>query len=174
MRLRFIPDHTNYPFMRGRFAGLGVSFLLSVISVVLFFYPGLNYGPDFKGGIVVEARFVQPADFPALRGLLGGLGVGNIALQEFGSPNDVRIRMERQGDVDVATTAASKKVTDALQKAYPDVEIRRASSIGASISGEQFQSGMIAMGLALIAMLIYIWFRFEWQFGIGAIATLVL
>jgi preprotein translocase subunit SecF len=173
-KLRFIPDHTNYPFMRGRFAGLGVSALLSLISIVLFFYPGLNYGPDFKGGIVVEARFQQPADFPALRTLLGGLGIGNIALQEFGSPNDVRIRMERQGDVDAATTAASQKVTDALKKAYPDVEIRRAASIGASVSGEQFQSGMIAMGLALLAMLIYIWFRFEWQFGIGAIATLVL
>jgi preprotein translocase subunit SecF len=174
MRLRLIPDHTTFQFMKGRFAGLGLSALLSLISVVLFFYPGLNYGPDFKGGIVVEARFQQPADFPALRSLLGGLGVGNISLQEFGSANDVRIRMERQGDVDVDTTKASEKVTAALKKAFPDVEIRRASSIGASISGEQFQSGMIAMGLALVAMLIYIWFRFEWQFGIGAIATLVL
>lgn len=173
-KLRLIPDHTNYPFMKGRFAGLGVSALLSLISVVLFFYPGLNYGPDFKGGIVVEARFQQAADFPKLRTLLGGLHLGNISLQEFGSPNDVRLRMERQGNVDAATTEASKKVTDALKQAYPDVEIRRAASIGASVSGEQFQSGMIAMGLALIAMLIYIWFRFEWQFGIGAIATLVL
>jgi preprotein translocase subunit SecF len=160
--------------MKGRFAGLGVSALLSLISVVLFFYPGLNYGPDFKGGIVVEARFQHTADFPSLRTLLGGLGLGNISLQEFGSANDVRIRMERQGDTDKATTEASQKVTDALKKAYPDVEIRRAASIGASVSGEQFHSGIIAMGLALLAMLIYIWFRFEWQFGIGAIATLVL
>ncbi len=174
-KLRLIPDHTNYQFMKGRFAGLAVSALLSVISVVLFFYPGLNYGPDFKGGIIVEARFQQPADFPALRTLLGGLGVGNVALQEFGSPNDVRIRLERQGDVDSATTATTKKVTDALKQAYPNnVEIRREAATGASVSGEQFQSGMIAMGLALLAMLIYIWFRFEWQFGIGAIATLVL
>src|SRR5262249_35397693 len=123
-KLRLIPDHTNFHFMRGRFLGLGISALLSVISIVLFFYPGLNYGPDFKGGIVVEARFAQPADFPALRTLLGGLGVGNVSLQEFGSPNDVRIRLERQGDADVATTATTKKVRDALTKAYPDVTIR--------------------------------------------------
>jgi preprotein translocase subunit SecF len=173
-KLRLIPDHTTYPFMKGRVVGLAVSALLSVISVVLFFYPGLNYGPDFKGGIVIEARFDKPADFPAIRTLLGGLGVGNISLQEFGSANDVRIRMERQGDVDKATTDASNKVSNALKAAYPSVEIRRTSSTGATVSGEQFQSGMIAMGLALLAMLGYIWFRFEWQFGIGAIATLVL
>jgi len=173
-KLRLIPDHTNFQFMKGRFAGLGLSALLSLISVVLFFYPGLNYGPDFKGGIVVEARFDQPADFAAIRSLLSGLNVGNISLQEFGSANDVRIRMERQGDVDKATTDASNKVSDALKKAYPKVEIRRTSSTGATVSGEQLQSGMIALGLALLAMLGYIWFRFEWQFGIGAIATLVL
>src|SRR6185369_1355706 len=114
-KLRLIPDHTNFQFMKGRFAGLGLSALLSLISVVLFFYPGLNYGPDFKGGIVVEARFDQPADFAAIRSLLSGLNVGNISLQEFGSANDVRIRMERQGDVDKATTDASNKVSDALK-----------------------------------------------------------
>lgn len=173
-KLRLIPDNTNYPFMKGRIIGLAVSAFLSVISVVLFFYPGLNYGIDFKGGIVIEARLQQPADFPALRNLIGNLDLGHAALQQFGSPNDVLIRLERQGSEDAAAQRAADKVRAALQQAYPGTEIRRVEAVGASVSEGLFRDGMLAMGLAMVAMLIYIWFRFEWQFGIGAIATLVL
>lgn len=173
-KLRLIPDNTNYPFMKGRVIGLAVSAFLSVISVILFFYPGLNYGIDFKGGIVIEARLQQPADFPALRGLIGNLNLGHSALQQFGGPNDVLIRLERQGTEDSAAQVAADKVRAALTQAYPGTEIRRVEAVGASVSEGLFRDGMLAMGLALIAMLIYIWFRFEWQFGIGAIATLVL
>jgi len=173
-KLRLIPDNTNYPFMKGRVIGLAVSAFLSVISVVLFFYPGLNYGIDFKGGIVIEARMQQPADFPALRNLIGNLDLGHAALQQFGSPNDVLIRLERQGNEDAAAQRAADKVRATLQQSYPGTEIRRVEAVGASVSEGLFRDGMLAMGLAMIAMLIYIWFRFEWQFGIGAIATLVL
>lgn len=173
-KLRLIPDNTSYPFMKGRIIGLAVSAFLSVISVVLFFYPGLNYGIDFKGGIVIEARLQQPADFPALRNLIGNLDLGHAALQQFGSPNDVLIRLERQGTEDSAAQRAADKVRGALQQAYPGTEIRRVEAVGASVSEGLFRDGMLAMGLAMVAMLIYIWFRFEWQFGIGAIATLVL
>lgn len=173
-KLRLIPDNTSYPFMKGRIIGLAVSAFLSVISVILFFYPGLNYGIDFKGGIVIEARLQQPADFPALRNLIGGLDLGHAALQQFGSPNDVLIRLERQGTEDAAAQRAADKVRASLQQAYPGTEIRRVEAVGASVSEGLFRDGMLAMGLAMVAMLIYIWFRFEWQFGIGAIATLVL
>lgn len=173
-KLRLIPDNTKYPFMKGRVIGLAVSAFLSVISVILFFYPGLNYGIDFKGGIVIEARLQQPADFPALRNLIGNLELGHAALQQFGSPNDVLIRLERQGNEDAAAQRAADKVRASLQQAYPGTEIRRVEAVGASVSEGLFRDGMLAMGLAMIAMLIYIWFRFEWQFGIGAIATLVL
>ncbi len=173
-KLRLIPDNTSYPFMKGRIVGLGISAFLSVISVILFFYPGLNYGIDFKGGIVIEARLQQPADFPALRNLIGNLELGHAALQQFGSPNDVLIRLERQGNEDAAAQRAADKVRSVLQQAYPGTEIRRVEAVGASVSEELFRDGMLAMGLAMVAMLIYIWFRFEWQFGIGAIATLVL
>ncbi|MFN4310896.1 MAG: protein translocase subunit SecF [Ferrovibrio sp.] len=173
-KLRLIPDHTNYPFMKGRIIGLAMSAFLSVVSVILFFYPGLNYGIDFKGGIVIEARLQQPADFPALRSLIGGLDLGHAALQQFGSPNDVLIRLERQGSEDSAAQRAADKVRASLTQAYPGTEIRRVEAVGASVSEGLFRDGMLAMGLAMIAMLIYIWFRFEWQFGIGAIATLVL
>jgi preprotein translocase subunit SecF len=173
-KLRLIPDNTSYPFMKGRIVGLGISAFLSVISVILFFYPGLNYGIDFKGGIVIEARLQQPADFPALRNLIGNLELGHVALQQFGSPNDVLIRLERQGNEDAAAQRAADKVRGVLQQAYPGTEIRRVEAVGASVSEGLFRDGMLAMGLAMVAMLIYIWFRFEWQFGIGAIATLVL
>ncbi|MBS4045355.1 MAG: protein translocase subunit SecF [Alphaproteobacteria bacterium] len=173
-KLRLIPDNTNYPFMKGRVIGLAVSAFLSVISVVLFFYPGLNYGIDFKGGIVIEARMQQPADFPALRNLIGNLDLGHAALQQFGSPNDVLIRLERQGNEDAAAQRAADKVRATLQQSYPGTEIRRVEAVGASVSEGLFRDGMLAMGLAMVAMLIYIWFRFEWQFGVGAIATLVL
>ncbi|MFN3401242.1 MAG: protein translocase subunit SecF, partial [Ferrovibrio sp.] len=173
-KLRLIPDNTNYPFMKGRVIGLAVSAFLSVISVVLFFYPGLNYGIDFKGGIVIEARMQQPADFPALRNLIGNLDLGHSALQQFGSPNDVLIRLERQGNEDAAAQRAADKVRATLQQSYPGTEIRRVEAVGASVSEGLFRDGMLAMGLAMVAMLIYIWFRFEWQFGVGAIATLVL
>lgn len=173
-KLRLIPDNTSYPFMKGRIIGLGMSAFLSVISVILFFYPGLNYGIDFKGGIVIEARMQQPADFPALRTLIGNLDLGHSALQQFGSPNDVLIRLERQGNEDSAAQSAADKVRGALQQSYPGTEIRRVEAVGASVSEGLFRDGMLAMGLAMVAMLIYIWFRFEWQFGVGAIATLVL
>lgn len=173
-KLRLIPDNTAYPFMKGRIVGLAMSAFLSVVSVILFFHPGLNYGIDFKGGIVIEARLQQPADFPALRNLIGNLDLGHAALQQFGSPNDVLIRLERQGTEDAAAQRAADKVRASLQQAYPGTEIRRVEAVGASVSEGLFRDGMMAMGLAMVAMLIYIWFRFEWQFGVGAIATLVL
>jgi preprotein translocase subunit SecF len=87
-RLRFVPDNTRIKFMRGRIAGLVVSAVLSIASVILYFYPGLNYGIDFRGGIVIEARTSGAADFAQLRSSLNGLGLGEAALQQFGGPND--------------------------------------------------------------------------------------
>ncbi|MBP7064294.1 protein translocase subunit SecF [Ferrovibrio sp.] len=173
-KLRLIPDNTNYPFMKGRIIGLALSAFLSLVSVILFFHPGMNYGIDFKGGLVIEARLPQAADFPALRDSLHKLELGQVALQEFGSPQDVLIRLGRQEGDDAAAQRAADKVRGALNQAYPGAEIRRVEAVGASVSDELFKDGMIAMGLALVAMLAYIWFRFEWQFGVGAVVTLVL
>src|SRR4051812_33514622 len=101
-RLRFVPDKTNIQFMKGRIAGLVVSAILSTASLILWYTPGLNYGIDFKGGILVEARMPGPADFNTMRPMLSGLGFGEVALQEFGSPQDVLIRLERQPGDDQA------------------------------------------------------------------------
>ncbi|AIB13591.1 preprotein translocase subunit SecF (plasmid) [Azospirillum argentinense] len=173
-RLRLVPDNTNIQFMRGRHAGLIVSAFLSIASVVLFFYPGLNYGIDFRGGIVIEARTPQAADFASLRHTLNQLNMGQVQLQEFGSPQDVLIRLERQPGDDAAQQVAADKVRATLAQEIPGTTVRRVEAVGASVSGELFFNGMLALGLALLAMLVYIWFRFEWQFGLGAIVTLLL
>ncbi|WP_353859599.1 protein translocase subunit SecF [Azospirillum formosense] len=173
-RLRLVPDNTNIQFMRGRHAGLIVSAFLSIASVVLFFYPGLNYGIDFRGGIVIEARTPQAADFASLRHTLNQLNMGQVQLQEFGSPQDVLIRLERQPGDDAAQQVAADKVRATLAQEVPGTTVRRVEAVGASVSGELFFNGMLALGLALLAMLVYIWFRFEWQFGFGAIVTLLL
>ena len=173
-RLRLLPDDTRIPFMRGRIMGLVVSALLSIASVVLYFHPGLNFGIDFQGGIVLEVRTQQPVDFATMRSALHELDLGQVVLQEFGSKNDVLIRLGRQGTDELAQQQAVDKVRRKLTETYPGIEFRRIEAVGATVSGELFFNGMLAMGLALVAMLAYIWFRFEWQFGIGAVATLVL
>jgi preprotein translocase subunit SecF len=173
-KLRLVPDKTEIPFMRGRHAGLILSALLSLLSVALFFYPGLNYGIDFKGGIVIEARTAQAADFGGLRAGLGGLGVGPVGLQQFGSAQDVLIRLERQPGDEAAQQRAVEKVRAWLTQNLQGSQVRRVEAVGGSVSAELFRNGMIALGLSLLAMLLYIWFRFEWQFGVGAVVTLVL
>src|SRR6202012_624439 len=108
--VRFVPDKTNFKFMNGRFWGIGLSVALSLASVVLFFTPGLNYGIDFNGGIQIELKTSGPADFSALRSDLDKLGVGAVKLQQFGAPDQVLIRLDRQPGGDEAQQAAVSKV----------------------------------------------------------------
>jgi preprotein translocase subunit SecF len=173
-RLRFVPDDINIQFMKGRILGLAVSAVLSLISVILWFHPGLNLGIDFRGGIVMEVRMTQAADFSQIRGKLNELGLGTVALQEFGGPQDVLIRLERQPGDDAAQQRAVGIVRASLEKEFPGAVIRRTEAVGATVSAELFRNGMLAMGLAILTMLVYIWFRFEWQFGVGAVVTLIL
>ncbi|MDE1146647.1 MAG: protein translocase subunit SecD [Azospirillaceae bacterium] len=173
-RLRPAPDHTNISFMKGRHMGIGMSVLLSIASIVLFFKPGLNYGVDFAGGVVIEIRTEGPADFAKLRSKMETLHLGPVQLQQFGSPSDVLMRLEQQAGGDAAQQGAVKAVQDELTKDFPGSVIRRQEAVGASVSAELFHDGMLALGLASIAMLIYITFRFEWQFGIGAVVTMLL
>lgn len=173
-KLRLVPDGTRIRFMRGRIAGLVVSAVLSIASVILFFHPGLNYGIDFQGGIVVEVRTPGDADFPRLRQVVGALDVGQASLQQFGAPNDVLIRLPRQPGDEQAQQRAIERVRGALASEVPGSQVRRVEAVGASVSAELFRGGMMALGLSMLAMLAYIWFRFEWQFGVGAIVTLGL
>jgi preprotein translocase subunit SecF len=158
-------------FMRWHPLGFAFSLALSLATVVLFLTAGLNYGIDFVGGTLIEARVTTgPADLAAMRAKLDALHLGEASLQTFGNPTDVLIRLPQQPGGDAAQTAAVQKARDALG---PGIDYRRVEVVGPSVGSELIQAGVIATVLALGAILIYIWFRFEWQFGIGAtLATL--
>ena len=168
--LRLVPDDTTIQFMRGRFAGVITSAILSMLSVVLFFYPGLNLGVDFRGGVVVELRGPQALQTDAIREAFVPLGFGDLRVQEFGSLQDVLVRFENRSELQDVQRMIAARVAEPL----PNVQIRRVEVVGARVSSELFHDGLMATALALLAVLLYIWFRFEWQFRVGVVATLVL
>jgi preprotein translocase SecF subunit len=172
-RLRIVPDGTRIQFMRGRFMGLIVSAILSTASVVLFFYPGLNLGIDFSGGIVLEVRTPGPANFTQIRDALASAGVPQQGVQRFGDPSEVLIRLGSQPS-EAGTQQSVDKVRAALEAKVPGARILRTDAVGASVSAELFRNGLLALGISLLMILVYIWFRFEWQFGVGVVSTLVL
>jgi len=170
---RLAPDNTRIQFMRGRFMGLVVSAVLSAASVILFFYPGLHLGIDFSGGVVMEVRTPGPADFGKIRAALASENVAEQGVQEFGDASTVLIRLGTQPS-EAATQQAVSRVRTALEKAIPGANIVRTDAVGASVSRELFRNGLLALGGSLLMILVYIWFRFEWQFAIGAVVTLIL
>ncbi len=172
--INLVPDGTQIRFMKARFFGIGVSLFLSVASIILFFTPGLNYGVDFRGGIQMEVVTEGPADLAAFRSQLDQLRLGDVALQEFGSPNHLLVRVERQEGGEEAQTAAVQSLRAAVVQIDPTAEVERTEVVGPKVSGELATAGILSVVLASLAMLIYIWVRFEWPFAVGAIATLVL
>jgi preprotein translocase subunit SecD/preprotein translocase subunit SecF len=170
---RLVRDGTRIQFMRGRFMGLIVSAILSTASIILFFYPGLNLGIDFAGGVVMEVRTPGPADFAAIRAALAAEHVGAQGVQRFGDASEVLIRLGSQPTA-AATQAAVTQVKAALDKAEPGSKLLRTDAVGASVSAELFRNGLLALGISLVMILVYIWFRFEWQFAVGAVVTLIL
>jgi len=172
---RLVPDRTAFPFLRYRNLAYAVSAVLFVFALGLLPTKGLNLGIDFQGGTMIEVRMPgDAADLSGMRTTLGGLGLGEVALQEFGAPTDVLIRMERQSDDEAEQLAAVDLVKSSLIEGYgEDVSFRRVEFVGPKVSGELLWAGTQAVLYALIAILIYIWFRFEWQFGVGAVIALV-
>jgi preprotein translocase subunit SecF len=164
--LRIVPDDTRFDFMRFRRISFPVSALLSIAAIALFFFHGLNFGIDFVGGTLMEVQTkAGPADLAKMRATIGGLKLGDFQLQEFGAPNDVLIRISEQPGGDEAQQAAVQKVREALGD---EVDYRRVEVVGPSVSTELLAYGTIGLVLAIGAILIYLWFRFEWQFALGA------
>ena len=164
--LRIVPDDTKFDFVRFRRISFPISALLSIIAILLFFHPGLNLGIDFRGGTLIELQTKDgPADLGKMRTTLTGLGLGDIQLQQFGGPSDVLIRIAQQPGGEAAQQAAVQKVRAALGE---QIEYRRVEVVGPRVSGELLSWGMIGIIVAIGAILIYLWFRFEWQFALGA------
>lgn len=164
--LRIVPDDTKFDFMRFRRISFPISALLSIAAIALYFFNGLNFGIDFKGGLLMEVQSkAGAADLAKMRATLGELGLGEVQLQQFGGPNDVLIRIAEQPGGETAQQAAVQKVRGALGDA---VEYRRVEVVGPRVSGELLSYGVIGLMLAIFGILIYLWFRFEWQFALGA------
>jgi preprotein translocase SecF subunit len=172
---RLVPDHTTFRFVRYRNWAYLISGALVALSLVLLPTKGLNFGIDFKGGTLIEVQMPgEAADLAGMRTVLGGLGLGEVALQEFGDPTDILIRIERQSGDEAAELAAVDLVKAALAESFgEDLSYRRVEFVGPKVSGELLWAGAQAVLYALIAILAYIWFRFEWQFGVGAIVALI-
>ena len=167
--LHLIPVGISLQFIPKRKMFFIASAMIILTSAFLFFSKSLNYGIDFKGGIMIEVKTQGPANIGAMRETLSGLGLGAVELQEFGAVDTVLIRVQRQPGGDQAQDPAVQKVKLALGA---NVDYRRTETVGPKISDELFWSGVQAVLFAIVAIMIYIWFRFEWQFGIGAIIAL--
>src|SRR5881227_453730 len=164
--LRIVPDDTKFDFMRFRRISFPVSALLSIVAIFLFFHPGLNLGIDFIGGTLIELQTKSgAADLAKMRATLTGLNLGDVQLQQFGSPDNVLIRVAQQPGGEQAQQAAVDKVRGALGQ---DIEYRRIEVVGPRVSSELLSYGTIGIIVAILSILIYLWFRFEWQFALGA------
>jgi preprotein translocase subunit SecF len=162
--LRIVPDDTTFDFMRFRRISFPISAALSILAIVLFFHPGLNLGIDFIGGTLLEIQTKGPADIAKMRTTLTGLSLGDVQLQSFGGPENVLIRVAQQPGGEAAQQQAVEKIKGALG----DVEYRRVEVVGPRVSSELLSYGTLGIILAIGSILIYLWFRFEWQFALGA------
>jgi len=165
--LRLAPENTKFGFMRFRRVSYPLSAALSIISVLLFLFVGMNFGIDFAGGTQVDIRAksgeVHIAD---IRAKAESLGLGPVEVQQIGSDSDVLLRLNVQPGGESGQQTAIAKLRDAFSNDY---EFRSVDAVGPSVSSELVQSGTLGVVVAILAVLTYLWFRFEWQFAVGAI-----
>ena len=164
--LRIVPDDTNFSFIRFRRFSFPISAVLSILSLIFFFTHGLNYGIDFKGGTLLEVKAPSgKAEMGTLRSALEGLGLGEVQLQEIGANGEVMIRIAQQPGGDAAQQVAAQKVRDTLGTSYV---YERVEVIGPRVSQELVTLGTVGIFAAIGCILLYLWFRFDWQFAVGA------
>lgn len=176
--LKLIPDHTNIRFLRWRVPFYTVSLLLMAASIALVMTRGLNMGVDFVGGQMIRVTFTQSAAAPvgALRDEVTALGYGEPIIQQFGKPNEVSIRMKLPAGSDKdagLADAMAKRITAGIKSAHADARIDGVDSVSGKVSKELGWTAFQALGFAALAVAAYIWIRFEWQFGVGALFALV-
>jgi preprotein translocase subunit SecF len=170
--LKLVPENTNIDFMRWRNVALVISLLLTVISISYTVYRGLNLGIDFVGGQVIRAEFAQPVHIDDLRSRVDRLGVGEASIQALGNDRTYQIRLPKPPGPESASNAVVTKLRAAIPQQYPGARVDAGESVSGKVSEELAQNSALAVAFAMIGIALYIWFRFEWQFGVGALLTL--
>jgi len=172
MPIQFFPNKPHFDFMGKRWWGFTFSIVLTLLSLGILCTKGLNLGIDFTGGILMEIHTGQPADLSAMRDSLNHQGFGEVSLQNIGGPNDVMIRIQVSKDDDQAKVTA--KVKDVLAGiAGANIDYRKIDYVGPTVGEELVQNGILAVLCSFGAIMLYVWFRFEWQYGVGAILALI-
>ncbi|HET9355142.1 MAG TPA: protein translocase subunit SecF [Sphingomicrobium sp.] len=170
--LKLVPDNTNIDFMGVRNIALVLSILLTIAALAMVAVKGLNLGIDFVGGQVVRTEFQSQVDIEELRADVAGLGLGDASIQEFGDSKTYQIRLPRPDGPDTAAAAAVTELRTMLESEYPGARVDAGESVSGKVSEELAWDGALAITLAMLGIAIYIWIRFEWQFGVGALVTL--
>ena len=170
--LKLVPDNTNIDFMRWRNLALILSILATVASLSLVAVKGLNLGVDFVGGQMIRVTFAKQVNVEQLRSDVGSLNVGEGSIQEAGGPRSYQIRLPKPEGGEAAANRAASQVRAMLEQRYPDARVDSVETVSGKVSEELAWDGSLAIGLAMLGIAVYIWFRFEWQFGIGALVTL--
>jgi preprotein translocase subunit SecF len=170
--LKLVPDNTNIDFMRWRNLALVLSILATVASLAIVGIRGLNLGVDFVGGQMIRATFTHHVDVEQLRSNVGALNLGEASIQETGGPATYQIRLPRPEGGEAAANRAASQVRGMLTQRYPGARIDAVETVSGKVSEELARDGALAITLAMLGIAVYIWFRFEWQFGVGALLTL--
>jgi len=170
--LKLVPDHTNLDFMRWRNLALVLSLIATVASISFTIYRGLNLGIDFVGGQVVRVEFPKPVHIEDLRARVDRLGIGEASIQALGNDRTYQVRLPKPEGPAAASNSVVSKVRAAIPQLYPGARVDAGESVSGKVSEELAQGSAIAITLAMLGIAIYIWFRFEWQFGVGALLTL--
>lgn len=170
--LKLVPDNTNIPFLKWRNVAMALSLLLIIGSIVLCVVKGFNLGIDFVGGQQTRVTFSQPVDIETLRQRVEALGYGEATIQRSGDTTEYSVRTPLPEGGEEAANKAASAIRATIQQGYPGAQVAGAQSVSGKVSEELFRNGAISLTLAMLAIALYIWFRFEWQFGVAALFAL--
>jgi preprotein translocase subunit SecF len=170
--LKLVPDNTNLDFMRWRNVALVISIVVTVASLAIVGIRGLNLGVDFVGGQMIRTTFPQAISVEKLRSDVDGLRLGESSIQEFGGPKSYQIRLPKPEGGEAAANRAAMQVRQMIEQNYPGARVDAVETVSGKVSEELARDGALAIALAMLGIAVYIWFRFEWQFGVGALVTL--
>ncbi|AHD00636.1 protein translocase subunit SecF [Leisingera methylohalidivorans] len=179
MRLKLVPEGTSFDFFKLSKLWLGISALMMVVALVSFFMQGLNFGIDFRGGTTIRTEASESVDVGAYRDALALHELGDVSITEVFDPtfeddqHVAMIRIQAQEDGEAITGGMVETLKQSLDAVAPGIKFVSVESVGPKVSGELIQTAVLAVALAIAAVLVYIWLRFEWQFALGAVAALV-